>query len=77
MIISGTITVLSFKSNKEADRTGRARFLFWHIPGWGERNRSPTFFKFVQAQNRSRTVFFGFMTIILGVFLLEALGVIY
>jgi hypothetical protein len=77
MVISGTITVLSFRANKEAARTGRLRFLFWHIPGWGERDRSLTFFKFAQAQNHYRTAFFGFLTFILGAFLLEALGVIY
>jgi len=77
MIVSGAITVLSFKANKEAARTRRLRFLFWHISGWGERDRSPTFFKFAQAQNHYRTAFFVFLTFILGAFFFEALSVIY
>jgi hypothetical protein len=75
--LSAAITVLSFRANKEATRTGRLRFLFWHIPGWGERERSPTFFKFAQAQNHYRTFFFGLLTVVLAAYFLEAVGAIY
>ncbi|MDE2405030.1 MAG: hypothetical protein KGM17_10220 [Sphingomonadales bacterium] len=75
--VSSTFTVLSFRANREAARTGRLRFLFWHIPGWGERDRNPTFFKFAQAQNHYRTIFLGLITIIAGAFFLEAVGLIY
>jgi len=75
--VSASVAVLSFRANREAARTGRVRFLFWHIPGWGERARSPTFFKFAQAQNHHRTFFFGLLTIVAGAFFLEAIGLIY
>ena len=75
--LSASVTVLSFKANREAKRTGRLRFLFWHIPGSGERERNPTFFKFAQAQNHYRTFFFGLLTIVAGAFFLEALDLIY
>lgn len=77
MIASATVAVLSFKANREASRTGRLRFLFWHIPGWGERERSPTFFKLAQAGNHYRTFFFSLLTIGAGAFLLEAIGLIH
>lgn len=76
-IASATVVVLSFRANREAARTGRQRFLFWHIQGWGERERNPTFFKIVQAGNHYRTFFFGLLTIVAGAFFLEAIGVIY
>jgi hypothetical protein len=76
-IASATVAVLSFRANREAARTGRQRFLFWHIEGWGERECNPTFFKFVQASNHYRTFFFGLLAIVSGAFFLEAIGVIY
>lgn len=74
MLISATITALSFRANREASRTGRLRFLFWHIPGWGERAKNPTFFQFGQAQDYFRTFLFAFVTVLCGVYILEALG---
>ncbi|WP_207079238.1 hypothetical protein [Novosphingobium sp. KA1] len=77
MTLSAWATVMSFRANREAKQTGRLRFLFWHIPGWGERDRNPTFFKFALAQDHYRTFFFGLLTIVTGAFFLEAIGVIY
>jgi len=77
MALSASGAVLSFRANKEAARTGRLRFLFWHIRGWGERDRNPWFFKFAQAQNHYRTFFLVLLTIALGAFFLEAIGLIY
>jgi len=72
-----TVTVLSFRANREAARTGRQRFLFWLVDDWGERKRNSAFFKYVQAGNHHRTFFFGLLTIVAGAFFLEAIGVIY
>lgn len=77
VIASATVAVLSFRANREASRTGRQRFLFWHISGWGERERDPTFFKISQAGNHYRTFFFALLTIVAMAFFLEAIGVIY
>lgn len=77
MAVSAVATILSFSANKEAVRTGRARFLFWHVRGWGERERSPVFFKLVQAQNHYRTFFFGSVTLVLCGYFLEAAGAIH
>lgn len=77
MVVSATIMVLSARANREAMRTGRLRFLFWHILGWGQRDADPSFFRFALGFDRYRTVFFGLLTIVLGAFLLEALGLLY
>ena len=74
MIVSGTLTVLSFRARREAERIGKARLFFWHIPGWGERDRSPGFFKLVQASNWYRTYFLGAVAFVSAAYLLEALG---
>jgi len=76
-LASAAGVVVSVRANREAARTGRQRFLFWHIDGWGERERNPTFFKIVQASNHYRTFFFCLLTIVAGAFFLEAVGVIY
>ena len=75
-IASGYVTVLSVRGTREASRTGRQRFLFWRIPGWGERDRNPWFFRFVQFDNYYRTSFFALLTIVSTAYLLEALGLI-
>jgi hypothetical protein len=77
MVVSATIMLLSARANREAVRTGRLRFLFWHIPGWGERDTDPWFFGFALRFDRYRTFFFGLLTIVLGAFLLEAVGLLY
>ena len=76
-ITSAIVAALSFRANREAARTGRLRLLFWHIGGWGERERNPTFFKIMQAGNHYRTFFFSLLTIGAAAFFLEAIGVIY
>lgn len=77
MTMSASLTWLSLVGTNEAARTGRHRFVFWHIPGWGERERNPTFFKIVQAQNYYRTFFFALFTVVSGAFLLEGIGMIF
>ena len=76
-LLSGTLTILSFRANVEARRTGRLRFLFWHISGWGERESSPKFFKFAFWQDCYRTAFLALLTVVCGAFFLEAIGLIY
>jgi len=74
-LLSGLLTVLSFLSLSEAKRTGRLRFLFWHVKRWGEREESPAFFRTGLAMASYRTVFFAVVTIVLVAFFLETLGV--
>jgi hypothetical protein len=76
MLLSAAITVLSYKANQEAAQTGRLRFLLWHIRGWGEREKSPTFFKLGQALHYYRTGFFALVTILCGAYFLESIGLI-
>lgn len=76
-MLSAFVTVLSLVDTNEAARTGRLRLFFWHIPGWGERERSPAFFNLGQALNYYRTFFFGLATVMFGAFFLEAIGLIF
>jgi hypothetical protein len=77
MIVSATMVVLSMRSNREAKRTGRLRFIFWHIPGWGERDSSPSFFRVGLEFNHYRTVFFALLTVVFGAHVLEEAGLIW
>jgi hypothetical protein len=77
MVVIATMMVFSARANREAARTGRLRFLFWHIPGWGERDRDPWFFRFALGFDRYRTFFFGLLPVVLGAFFLEAIGLLY
>lgn len=76
-MLSASITVLSLVDTNEAARTGRLRLFFWHVPGWGERERNPAFFSLGQALNYYRTFFFGLATVMCGAFFFEAIGRIF
>ncbi len=74
IFVSASVAALSFLGNREAQRTGRLRFLFWHIRGWGEREQSPAFFGLGIFMNYWRTGFFALLTVMFSAYFLEALG---
>ncbi len=76
LAVSAAATMLSLRGSCKAVRTGRLRFLLWHIPGWGERERDPIFFKLGGTQNYYRGVFFAILTVVAGAYFFEAVGVI-
>lgn len=75
-LISAVATAGSVAANIEAKRTGRLRLFFWHIQGWGERGKSPRFFRFKLWQDYYRTGFLALLTVILAAYFLEAISMI-
>ena len=63
---------LSHVAVKQAERTGRARFMFWYIRGWGERSIDPSFFDRVLKFQQARTLFPGLIALVLVGYFLEA-----
>lgn len=76
LLVSAVITAASGIANLEAKRTGRLRFLFWHIPGWWEREKDRSFFRWALGLNENTTVFFGVLTLLCGAYFLDALGLL-
>jgi hypothetical protein len=72
-----SISVLSALAVIKTIRTGRLRLFLWPIAGWGERERSPTFFKLGIAGNICRTALFLILTIVFCAFFLEAVGILH
>lgn len=74
MIMSTVIAALSYLAVKEAERTGKLRFAFWRIRGWGERELDPKFFDLGLRFDRARTIFFVALALVLAAYFLEAIG---
>lgn len=74
MMTFGALAIVSFRANKQAERSGRHRFLIWRIPDWGDRARNPVFYRLVQLHGLHRTVVLAFLTLIAGLFFLNANG---
>lgn len=63
-IVCGILTLSSMRAVQEAERTGRLRLFFWHIPGWGDRVRNPGFFNAMLRMQYVRTIFFAVVTLV-------------
>jgi hypothetical protein len=76
VVTASLIAIFSFLGNIEAARTGRLRLFFWHIPGWGERDQNPSFFRAGLALGIYRTGFFALVALICVAYLLEDFGIL-
>ena len=76
MALSAAVAAQSLAAAKKARRTGEARAWYYPFGIWAERSRDPRSFKRAVARLEFRMAFFILVTIVLGAYFLEALGVV-
>ena len=72
--LSTSAALLSYLAVKEAERTGKLRFFFWRVRGWGERELDPKFFDLRLRFDRARTIFFVALAVLLLAYFLGAIS---